>query len=130
MIQIHRHHTQLIRCFASDAADAGPLAQHYAGIQTIPLAAIVGSVCRAQNLRSDFRPIHDRDCETRYRYVVAAMQSDTPLPAIEVYQLADRYYVLDGHHRVACARALGQLSIDAIVIEYRSVSGMTMPVAA
>lgn len=67
MIQIHRHHSQTIRCFSRDAAAAGPLAQHDAGIQTIAVAAIVGSVCRWQNLRSDFQPMSEPSGDLRYR---------------------------------------------------------------
>ncbi len=46
------------------------------------------------------------------------MHAGTPLPAIEVYGLDGVYYVFDGHHRVAAARALGQLYLDALVHEF------------
>ena len=54
----------------------------------------------------------------RYRSVLAAMRTDVPLPPIEVYALRDAYYVVDGHHRVAAARALGYLYLDALVHEF------------
>ena len=88
----------------------------------LPLPPSWGASARAQNLRSDFQPIHCGGLDLRYHSIVTAMQHDTPLPAIEVYRLADRYYVLDGHHRVAASRAQGQLSIEAIVIECQPVS--------
>ena len=50
------------------------------------------------------------------------MSDGLPLPAIEVYKLGDCYYVLDGHHRVAAARAASQISIDAEVIECAAAS--------
>jgi hypothetical protein len=130
MLHFHRHQSQTIRCFANDAAAAGPLAQHDAGIQTIAVAAIVGSVCRGQSLRSDFQPIHCQGIDSRYCSVITAMRHGASLPAIEVYRLGNHFYVLDGHHRVAAARALGQLSIEAIVIECQPISCMTMSVAA
>jgi ParB-like chromosome segregation protein Spo0J len=38
-------------------------------------------------------------------------------PPIEVYAWQGTYYVLDGHHRVAAARAAGSDFIDVHVIE-------------
>jgi hypothetical protein len=40
------------------------------------------------------------------------------LPPVELYRLGDGYYVLDGHHRVAAALAVGQLALDARVTEF------------
>ena len=39
--------------------------------------------------------------------VLVAMREGEPLPPIEVWAWHGEYYVLDGHHRVAAARALG-----------------------
>jgi ParB-like chromosome segregation protein Spo0J len=38
---------------------------------------------------------------------------------VELYQCGGSYYVLDGHHRIAVARALGQRSVWARTIEIR-----------
>ena len=38
---------------------------------------------------------------------------------VELYQCGDSYYVLDGHHRIAVARALGQRSVWAKTTEVR-----------
>jgi hypothetical protein len=46
------------------------------------------------------------------------MRSGTPLPAVELYKLGSGYYVVDGNHRVAAARELGQTEIDADVSEF------------
>jgi hypothetical protein len=45
------------------------------------------------------------------------MKSGETLPPITVYQLGNRYYVVDGHTRVAAAKALGIDFLDADVIE-------------
>src|ERR687886_2350641 len=45
------------------------------------------------------------------------MRAGQALPPIEVYALGEEYYVVDGHHRVAAARALGYLYLDALVHE-------------
>jgi ParB-like chromosome segregation protein Spo0J len=46
-----------------------------------------------------------------------ALREGRELPPIEVYRLHGHYYVSDGHHRVAAARALGEESIAAYVTE-------------
>jgi hypothetical protein len=121
----HRH-PQHLHCFADDAAQCGPLAQHYAGIHSIPLAAIVGSVGRCHELGCDFQPRHPAAGslgeESRYRSIRRAVAQGACLPAIEVYQLGSHYYVLDGNHRVAAARSAGQLEIDAVVIAFERVA--------
>ncbi|HZS86333.1 MAG TPA: hypothetical protein VFE42_02445 [Chloroflexota bacterium] len=88
--------------------------------ETIAVERVVGSVdaAKAASLRPDFLPRRLGAQSPRYREVEEAMYTGTPLPAIEVYGLDGAYYVLDGHHRVAAARALGQLYLDALVHEF------------
>jgi hypothetical protein len=38
---------------------------------------------------------------------------------VELYRREGSYYVLDGRHRIAVARALGQRSVYAVVTEVR-----------
>ncbi len=87
---------------------------------TIDMHRIVGSVdgVKAQMLGADFLPRAGRTRAPRYRSVLAAMRQERPLPAIEVYGLGGDYYVLDGHHRVAAARTLGCIYLDAVVHEF------------
>jgi hypothetical protein len=40
---------------------------------------------------------------------------DIGLPAIDLLQVGDTYFVRDGHHRISVARALGADYIDANV---------------
>jgi ParB-like chromosome segregation protein Spo0J len=53
--------------------------------------------------------------------VLEAMQQGVTLPAIEVYKLGDRYYVVDGNHRAAAARRTGLVEIDAAITEFQPV---------
>jgi len=98
------------------------LTPHYrelrdAGEQLIPVRSIVGSVDGASSLFDrSFRPISERG-RARLGSVLVAMRQDEPLPPIEVYGWRGEYYVLDGHHRVAAARATGSDFIDADVID-------------
>jgi len=82
---------------------------------------IVGSVSRAHELRRDFRPPRQqrrRSDNERYQSIVRAMNRGRELPLIELYRLGDEYYVVDGHHRVAAALTVGQLQMDAQVVEF------------
>jgi hypothetical protein len=91
----------------------------------------VGSVGRAHNLRSDFFYRTGRAMTARFVGIGKAMEQGKVLPPIEVYKARLRrrrgeveapvteYYVVDGHHRVAMARKLGQDYLDAHVVEYR-----------
>ena len=46
-----------------------------------------------------------------------ATLTDIVLPPIEVYQIGDAYFVLDGNHRVSVAKEKGMTLIDARVVE-------------
>ena len=87
------------------------------GERLIPVASIVGSVDGASQLFDrNFRPVSDR-ARARLASVLVTMRQGEPLPPIEVWAWRGNYYVLDGHHRVAAARALGSDYISAHVIE-------------
>jgi hypothetical protein len=93
-----------------------------AGEQFIPVASIVGSVDGASQLFDrNFRPVSDR-ARARLGSILVAMRQGEPLPPIEVWAWRGEYYVLDGHHRVAAARALGSDYISAHVIEVVELS--------
>ena len=96
----------------------------------MPIEKIVGSVDRAKAMRSDFFYRSGRAVTARFERIGEAMKEGKQLPPIELYKLkvrrqgreappASEYYVVDGHHRVAMARKLGQEYIDANVEAYR-----------
>jgi hypothetical protein len=89
------------------------------GVQAIPVASIVGTSDRHKAATFDrgFRP--PRWSRGRWTLMCFAMQAGAQLPPISVYRIGDEHYVLDGHHRVSVARALGAESIDAEVTELR-----------
>lgn len=89
------------------------------GLQTIPLEAIVGSVGRYTDFTRTFLPRLDAD-QDRWAAIKAAAASMTDLPPIEVYQIGETYFVLDGNHRVSIARRQGLSYIDAYVTEVRT----------
>lgn len=90
-----------------------------AGIQTIPIAAIVGSVGRYNDFSRTFLPKKEESVD-RWAAVKTAAPTVTELPAIDVYQIGDAYFVIDGNHRVSIARQQELDFIDARVIQIRT----------
>jgi ParB/Sulfiredoxin domain len=83
----------------------------------IAIRDIVGAVDGAAGkFDRDFLPTDERS-RWRFQQIVMALREGEALPPIEVYRLHGRYYVADGHHRVAASRALGEKSIAAYVTE-------------
>ncbi len=111
--------SQPVRSFADDVARTGPVAPRTLGLRTVEVARIVGSVGRAGELDEDFRVASRTRLERqRYERILAAMERGESLPPVVLYKLGYGYYVVDGNHRVAAARELGQLEIDAEVTEF------------
>jgi len=81
----------------------------------VPLDKIVGSEGRSDDFDACFRPLkwHNRE---RWISVAAARRTGVVLPAVELVQSGDEYYVRDGHHRISVARVSGQLEIDARIV--------------
>jgi hypothetical protein len=85
--------------------------------QEIPLHEIVGATDGADGkFDRDFLPTDERS-RWRFQAIVVALREGRAVPPIEVYRVHGRYYVSDGHHRVAAARVLGEQSIAAYVTE-------------
>jgi len=88
-------------------------------LKQIPLDAIVGSVGRYQDFTRTFLPRYDAD-ERRWTRVRESMLGPRGMRPIEVYQIGEVYFVLDGNHRVSVARQLGATRIPAYVVELRT----------
>ncbi|MBN1976727.1 MAG: universal stress protein [Anaerolineae bacterium] len=86
------------------------------GLQDIPIDAIVGSVGRYTDFTRSFLPRQDED-QSRWARVERAMSDQVGLPPVEVYQIGEAYFVLDGNHRVSVAKQLGATHIEAYVTE-------------
>lgn len=87
------------------------------GIQEIALDKIVGSMGRPREFNRAFLPRREASRE-RWREVKALAEGQRGFPPIEVYQVADTYFVIDGHHRVSVARSLDAPTIEARVKEF------------
>jgi ParB-like nuclease family protein len=100
---------------------AGLESRSSGGIQEIPLDKVVGSAsgARMRDFDPAFLPL-SRRLRDRWARIYAAHLDGEVIPPIDVYKLGDRYYVIDGHHRVSVFRRLGHDSIRAQVTEVRT----------
>jgi uncharacterized ParB-like nuclease family protein len=94
----------------------------FGGIREIPVDRIAGSAA-SDAKTSDFDPAFlpvNRRTRDRWTRIYQAMVEGDELPPIDVYKVDDRYYVIDGHHRVSVARSLDRPAINARVINVRT----------
>jgi len=85
------------------------------GTREIAIDAIKGTTepNRAAQFDHAFRPAGITRC--RWLSIFRANYGGKTLPPISVVAVADGYAIRDGHHRVSVAKALGALSIRAVV---------------
>jgi hypothetical protein len=85
------------------------------GLHEIPLDAIRGTTepNRAAHFDHEFRPA--ALTRRRWQSIWLAFHRGATLPPISVIQVGDDYAIRDGHHRVSVAKALGALTIRAVV---------------
>ncbi len=97
--------------------------RQYRGLFDIPLKQIVGSVGRYRDFTRTFLPREDQ-LQQRWERIdaVAASKGLTP---IEVYQVGEAYFVLDGNHRVSVARQVGAQTIQSHVWEFPTALGLS-----
>jgi hypothetical protein len=102
--------------------EAGSAARHPRGLQTVPVEAIVGTTRHPSQNTADFLPLpalRGRNWEARWQRIQSATKQLAVLPPIELLQIGDTYWVVDGHNRVAAARNAGAVAVDAEVTELR-----------
>ncbi|HSB89539.1 MAG TPA: hypothetical protein VLD63_05890 [Anaerolineales bacterium] len=104
----------------------GPL---YRGVQSVPLAQIIGSVDRYRDFDRLFLPTQSHT-EDRWRKISRAWYDEVDLPPVLLYKVGEVYFVVDGNHRVSVAREHGQTHIDAEVREVESRVPVTPDIRA
>ena len=92
------------------------VSQHSLGLCTVPIRQIVGTMSRGKEFDRIFLP-NQSHTESRWMSVMKASYRGVGLPPILLVKVGDMYFVVDGHHRISVARALGQTYIDAEVTE-------------
>ena len=86
--------------------------------EAVPIDRIVGSVEPVMCFDRHFRPISQLPRE-RFERIAAGVLSGRGMDPVELYRCGGEYYVVDGHHRIAVARAHGERSVWAAVTEVR-----------
>lgn len=97
----------------------GLLCQSEAGLQQVPISAIIGSVGRYRDFSRTFLPRTEED-QDRWVGVSTAAAHIGDLPPVQLYRLGDSYFVLDGNHRISIARTRGLDYIDAQVTDVQT----------
>lgn len=92
------------------------------GVRSVPLERIVGSVNRYLDFDREFRLKADRPRE-RLEAVRRAFDQGRPMRPVELYQIKDQYFVVDGNHRIAVAKERGFQEINARVVEFLPSAG-------
>ena len=111
-------HRDTIRSYQADAARAGVVGTMPLGVRPIRVRRIVGSAGKAESLGPDFLPANaGTTAKANYQAIAKKLKDGVYLPPIAVYQLGNRFYVIDGHTRTAAARALNIEFLDADVVE-------------
>ncbi len=87
------------------------------GLHQVPLDRIVGTLGRPGEFNRAFLPRDDglRDRWDRLKDLAEGPQG---FPPVELYKVGQAYFVVDGHHRVSVARAMGAPTIEAHVVEF------------
>src|SRR6516165_3589147 len=97
-----------------------------AGEAMVPISQIVGTLEPTKCFDRQFRPTSD-NVRARFQRIASEVRSGRGMDPVELYRFSGSYYVVDGHHRIAVARALGQRSVWALVTEVR-LSNPALPV--
>jgi hypothetical protein len=84
-------------------------------IVTVSLDRIVGSEGRSLDFDAGFNPCkaHHRE---RWISILISRRTGISLPPVELIQVGKEYFVRDGHHRISVAKAMGQLDIEARIV--------------
>jgi hypothetical protein len=91
------------------------------GLRSIPIDEIAGTAVAGGDQRgADFlplKPFRGRNWQARWQRLRKAQDALSILPPIDVEKYDGRFWVIDGHNRVALALYSNQPEIDASVVE-------------
>ncbi len=96
------------------------------GLRNVPLARIVGSVNKAADFTRSFHPTAD-SLRGRWKRAYGVAHGMRGYHPVDLYELDDAYFVVDGHFRVSVARSLGATSILARVRSWSQTAPLPAP---
>lgn len=76
------------------------------------LADIVGTVNRGNDFDHEFRLVNT-NLQARWQRLACSISAGVEPPPVDLIQLGELYFVVDGHHRISVARWLGRSGIRA-----------------
>lgn len=90
------------------------------GVRPVELDRIVGTARSPSQNTADFLPLprlRGQNWRARWQRINRALDRLSVLPPVELVQVGDEYFVVDGHNRVAAALRAGAVEIDADVVQ-------------
>jgi hypothetical protein len=87
------------------------------GTRVVEVDQIVGSVGRWRDFDRSFLPAR-ASVGHKWKRIDRAFQRGEDLPPVELYEIGDDYFVVDGHHRVSVARYHDVPTVEATVAEF------------
>jgi hypothetical protein len=88
------------------------------GTRVVEVDQIVGSVGRWRDFDRSFLPAR-ASVGQKWKRIDRAFHRGEDLPPVELYEIGDAYFVVDGHHRVSVARYHDVPTVEAAVAEFR-----------
>ena len=88
------------------------------GTRVVEVDEIVGSVGRWRDFDRSFLPAR-ASVGHKWKRIDRAFQRGEDMPPVELYEIGDAYFVVDGHHRVSVARYHDVPTVEAAVAEFR-----------
>ncbi len=118
-MRVFRKEKHTVKCFTREFQRENLSSPINRGVASVEITNIVGSVGRYMNFTEGFKPRRSFiKYNQRLNSIKQTMKKREELPLVELYKVRNDYYVVDGHHRIAAAKGLGMLSIDASVTEF------------
>ena len=87
------------------------------GTRVVEVDEIVGSVGRWKDFDRSFLPAR-AGVGHKWKRIDRAFQRGEDLPPVELYEIGNAYFVVDGHHRVSVARYHDVPTVEAAVAEF------------
>lgn len=94
------------------------------GVHEVPLERIVGTVQREREFNRAFLP-REESLRDRWEEIEGLAEGAKGFSPVELYRVGNTHFVVDGHHRVSVARAMGSSTIEARVKEF--TAPVTLP---
>jgi len=87
------------------------------GTRVVEVEEIIGSVGRWWDFDRSFLPAR-ASVGHKWKRIDRAFHRAADLPPVELYEIGDAYFVVDGHHRVSVARYHDVPTLEAAVVEF------------